>query len=433
MILGKLFLKQDIVNHFDTGKGIKASNTNKEKIDGVKIKKLITKYSTPSIFVSHRNLKKRYQKLKSALDSYYPNYDIAYSFKTNNIAGICSIFKEFGAKAEVVSGYEYFLAKKIGYQGKDIIFNGPYKKEEELTRAFKEGTLVNVDNLDELRIIKEISKSLNELIKVGIRLNSSKWSSHFGFNIESNEAFKACQEIISNKKLVLSGFQMHIGFNIDNVDDYVFETKIIGDLASKVESKLGIKISYIDIGGGFPAGLKPFTKKVWNLPDINDYVKAISLEMLKKFPKRDIKLILEPGRYLVDEGVLLTTKVISAKKAKGAQEVIVDTTLDHLATVTYSEQEVSILRKIIKSDNLSTNIYGATCRENDVLVKNKNLPEIKTGDYLIFNKIGAYNISWQNQFCYPRPAIVLIDERNKTRILRKKETFEDIIKSQKIS
>lgn len=409
-----------------------AIKTNNGEIEGIKVQKLVSEFSTPCVFVSQRVFEDRYEKLRRALDRYYPNYAIAYSFKTNNIAGVCKTFKDFGAKAEVVSGYEYFLAKKIGYKDRDIIFNGPYKKEEELLKALKEGATVNIDNADELRTVLKLTKRLKPKIKVGVRLNSKNWPSHFGFNIEDGEAFEACKEIVMNKTVILAGLQMHIGFNIEDVDEYWKEAEMISEFALLIEKNLGNKLRFFDLGGGFPAGGKPFTKESWNPPQIKDYIKTISKVVKKRYPKENVKLILEPGRYLVDEGVFLVSKVVSVRRKGKVQNVVVDTSIDHLPLATYREQEVIVLLGGMRAKKIHTTIFGATCRENDVLARNTNLPEVKAGDFIAFLSVGAYNISWQNQFCFPRPEILMIDKHKRFLNLRKREFFEDILSSQKI-
>lgn len=406
-------------------------NLTKNIIAGVSLKKMLSKRSTPIVIVLRKILEKQYNSLKSALERYYPNFDIAYSFKTNNIAGVCRVFKELGAKAEVVSGYEYFLAGKVGYKGSGTIFNGPYKKTDELRKALNDGAFVNIDNYEELENILKVSRSFKDTIRVGIRLNSMNWPSRFGFNLESGEAYQVCKKIGEEKKVKLRGLHMHIGYNIDSPDEYRKEARLMGRFAKKLESSCGQGIEYLDLGGGFPAGSKPFGKEDWKLPEIDKYVKAISQVLKREFPLKGPKLILEPGRYLVDDGVFMISRVIAKKEKNGVQEIVVDATLDQIPTVGYREQEVEVLNQNKKK--LITKIFGSTCRENDILVKDVTVSKIDSGDLIAFFKIGAYNISWQNQFCFPRPEILIIEKGTKIRCLRRRETFEDLIKLQALN
>src|SRR3989344_1120912 len=111
------------------------TNKNYEIVDDVEIQNLLEKFNSPLFIVSERIIKEKYQKLKDALRVFYPDSIISYSYKTNYLPEICKILKGCGVYAEAASGFEYWLAKKLGYQGSDIIFNGPYKKDDELLNA----------------------------------------------------------------------------------------------------------------------------------------------------------------------------------------------------------------------------------------------------------------------------------------------------------
>ena len=161
---------------------------------------LIRQYGSPLFIISEKILKQKYFELESALKD-YRHFKIAYSFKTNYIPGICKIFKESGAAAEVVSGFEYWLAKKLGYAGRDIIFNGPYKKDSELLDAICDGCILNADNYFELARLEKIVESKRLTQRIGLRVNmhysrpgSSPWN-RFGFNIENGEAVAICSKI----------------------------------------------------------------------------------------------------------------------------------------------------------------------------------------------------------------------------------------------
>ncbi len=389
----------------------------KGKIEDVSIEKLNTKYGSPLFVVSEKRLKEKYKFVENLIKKSCPNFSLAYSFKTNYLPGICQVFKDLGAMAEVVSGFEYFLAKKIGYKGREIIFNGPYKKDRELEVALKNKALINVDNFDELKRIEEIVKKLKIKSKIGIRLNSTiLGKSHFGFNIEKGKAQKAAEEVKKNESLSLVGLQMHIG---NNLPPYFYKKE--AEILSDFSQRLGQKLEYIDLGGGFPAYGSPHTDAWCScIFPLEYYFQGIGRVLKKKFPLKDIKVFFEPGRCLVDEGVILIATVINS------QPLIVNASISILRLAQWRKL---LVKPLVKGGNLvKTNIYGVSCRESDILVREARLPRLKAGNKLIFYNVGAYNIPQSSQFSFPRPGVVMIRKDKSVSLLEGKEKFKDLIR-----
>ena len=109
------------------------------RIEGYDVRTLTEQYGSPLFVVSMRELRDRYRDLDRAFRTRYPKFQIAYSYKTNYLKSVCSVLHQKGAWAEVVSGFEYGIARDLGVPGDKIIFNGPYKSRDELRRAFEEG------------------------------------------------------------------------------------------------------------------------------------------------------------------------------------------------------------------------------------------------------------------------------------------------------
>ena len=105
------------------------------RLDGFKVSELAEKYGSPLFVLSVKALRERYRDLNRAFTTRYPNFQIAYSYKTNYLKSVCSILKQEGAWSEVVSGFEYDIARNLDVSGDKIIFNGPYKTREELIKG----------------------------------------------------------------------------------------------------------------------------------------------------------------------------------------------------------------------------------------------------------------------------------------------------------
>ena len=158
-----------------------------DHIDGVKIEDLARKYGSPLFVFSEDTIRTTARRFKKAFAK-YPNTVFGWSYKTNYLRAICNVFHQEGWIAEVVSEFEYQKAIKAGIPGKDIIYNGPCKSRQSLELAIKNGSLVQIDNWDELKTIEEIitSGGCGVRVDVGIRLwldtgLTPAWSK-FGFN-----------------------------------------------------------------------------------------------------------------------------------------------------------------------------------------------------------------------------------------------------------
>ncbi len=398
-------------------------NTKSGKIEGVSIETLKNKFGSPLFVVSEKVLVSKINYLKDNIRaSYGNNFELAYSIKTNNVLGICKIIKGQNVLAEVVSEYEYELAtKKLGYAERQIIYNGPYKTESSLRSALKMGAKVNVDNFEELEAIVRLTKNWKSPVMLGLRIDPLKAAkaSRFGFNIELKKANKALKIIKTQKNLDLVGIHSHIGSNILSVDEYyAAANKICRWIKkNKIES-----LSYLDFGGGFPVGGSSYQ----STKGIKHYLLAIT-KPIKTAGLDNITLIIEPGRYIVDQSVILVTSVLSSEKTGKVNNITVDAPITSLPLALYRNQLVDLInnKQVSDSGHRLTSIYGSSCMETDVLAKNKMLNESKMGDSIIFYNAGAYNISQSSQFIFPRPGIVVI-KKSRVEPLRRREKPNDL-------
>jgi len=227
----------------------------RKNIDGVSIDYLIDKFGSPLFVISEKQLREKYRRIYNAFSSRYPNVQFGWSYKTNYLQAVCAVLHQEGAIAEVVSAFEYEKARKLGIEGKDIIFNGPHKPLYALEKAVKEGAIINIDHFDEIIDLEKIAEKLGKTIKVGIRLNMDtgikpQWS-RFGFNIETGQAIDAVKRISAGRKLILSGLHCHIGTFIIEPEAYAREVEKMVQFKYQIEEQFGYSIEFLDIGGSY--------------------------------------------------------------------------------------------------------------------------------------------------------------------------------------
>ncbi|NPA87330.1 MAG: diaminopimelate decarboxylase, partial [Epsilonproteobacteria bacterium] len=143
----------------------------KSEIDGVDVHELTEKFGSPLFVFSQRVIEEKYKEFKEEFTSRYPEVEFWWSYKTNYLDAICKVYHKLGSKAEVVSEFEYQKARRLGIEGKDIIFNGPYKPKDALKVAVKEGAKIHIDHWYEINDLEEIADELGMEIPVAIRCN----------------------------------------------------------------------------------------------------------------------------------------------------------------------------------------------------------------------------------------------------------------------
>ncbi len=401
------------------------------RIAGFEVKELAEKYGSPLFVLVVPELRQRYRDLDRAFRTRYPRFQIAYSYKTNYLKGVCAILHQEGAWAEVVSGFEYDIARDLGVPGGHIIFNGPYKTREELRRAFEEGALVNLDNYDEMQVVEEIAAEMGRKLPVGIRinmdLNDPPWYK-FGFNLESGQAFDAVKRAQTGGKLEVVGLHIHIGTYVDDVRIYSRAAQGLVDFYRYIKQELDVTLQYWDLGGGYASHNTLHTAYLpaeQTCPTFDQYAEAICSVLLRgPFPAQEAPMLfIEPGRSLVDEPFYLIAQVVAQKRLPtGQRGIVLDAGMNILSSVQwyrYQFQTAQDAGRMLED----TIVYGGLCMNIDVLQMNASIPPVRRGDLLVIPHVGAYNLSQSWQFIYLRPTVIALDEGD-IHVIRQAETRE---------
>jgi diaminopimelate decarboxylase len=404
-------------------------------IDGNAISSLISEFGSPLFIISERTIRQTYRDANRAFKTRYPKVQFAWSYKTNYINAVCHVFHQEGAWAEVVSGFEYAKAIYNGVPGHKIIFNGPDKSIDELKVAIENGSLIHIDNLDELYSLNELCSGQGNRARVAVRINMDTgiypmWD-RFGFNYENGEALDAVNKIVLNGNLDLVGLHCHIGTFILTPSAYSVAATKLSELALTIKKKHKKTIEYIDMGGGFASRntLKgSYLNGIDACPDFDQYAEAITSPLLNAgFSESELPLlILESGRALIDEAGYLLGSVISNKRlADGRRATIMDFGVNILFTSFWYNHKISPAQSFSQYFE-DTILYGPLCMNIDVVRENISFPSLKKNDQVVVHTVGAYNMTQWMQFITMRPAVVLIDMSDYPHLIRKRETINSI-------
>jgi len=375
---------------------------------------LLGRIETPLFLADTAILVDRYARLRETLERLWRPSAIAYSFKTNYAVAESRVLQEEGAWAEVVSGREYRLARRLGYAGEEIVFNGPYKRDDELRNALRDGALIHVNDRPELERLLALLPPRPWGARIGLRVGAGPagvGSSRFGFSLARGEADAAVARVASVDGLELAGFHLHLKGDTDDPSSYREAARELARFILDVTPRLGGKrLASVDLGGGFPAhGPKPRSRDRWAPRPIEEYVQAITEELAQAFAEDERPtLILEPGRYLVADAIVFVAEIVRVERDAGLQLVTCDGAVSMLPLTHYCPQVVRVFSRDLEPSPGAPEpsiVFGASCRENDVLYRGL-LPRATAGEYLVFYGAGAYNSTLSPAFIFDTPPVV---------------------------
>jgi ornithine decarboxylase len=334
-----------------------------------------------------------------------PNVEPHYAVKCNSDLVVLETLARLGCKFDCASKGEIEMVMKFGMQGKDIIFANPCKPKGHLNYAKKHGVKqMTFDNLKELQKIRDVYPDAELFLRIGVDDSGAicQLSSKFGANLS------LCPKLLSEAKLMglnVVGLSFHVGSGQQTVEAYIDALDRARSVFDMAES-LGVKLSVLDIGGGFPG-------------DDDDEVffgfeqvaLAISKKINETFP--DVRVIAEPGRYFVAACCTLVTKVYAVREQTEEDKTnyfyyINDGVYGSFNNLIYDHATLtpSFLRDTSEDQLYRSTVFGPSCDGLDTLLKNYPLPRLNTDEWIFWRNMGAYTICASASFNgFPLPKI----------------------------
>jgi len=403
--------------------------------EGLKIEGLAKKFGTPLYVYSYHTLLAHFLKLQAAFKEISPL--ICYSVKANSNLALLKALVDKGAGLDIVSGGELYRALKAGCPAERIVYASVGKTEQEIAEAVKRKILFfNVESLPELQKINRIAKKKGCLVRVAIRINpdiepkthkfitTGKLTNKFGIDL------KTAQEIFLKRRsfpyLNLCAVHIHIGSQITESQPFISALNKIVRFIRHLK-KRGIILDYLNIGGGLgiiyeketPQTALEFAQKV--------------LPLLKK---TGLKIIMEPGRFIVGNAGALITKVLYIKYTPKKKFVIVDAGMNDLIRPALYNAFHQIL-PLVKSEARNrclekVDVVGPICESADFFAKDRQLPKLKEGEFLAVLGAGAYGFSMSSNYNSRCRAEEVLVVKDRVFVIRKRESYADLIRQERI-
>lgn len=380
---------------------------------------------TPYFLIHKDKLDTNILQFKTALEKIWPHSMIAYSVKTNSLPWVLKHLKSHDIQAEVVSDEEYELSLLCGFKEDEIVFNGPIKGADTFLEAVRKGSIVNIDSKNEVALFREHIKESKSTIGVRVNIDPSLFDRHdigyaedgfrFGFSEEDNDLGFVIDTIRLNDKTNRIGLHFHCNSVSRSLDVY----RKIAEYAKYIIGKYDIDPSFIDIGGGFFGG-------VAGKPSATDYIRTIH-EVLKEVVDVDnTLLIVEPGSAIIGSAVDFHTSVVDIKDTSKSRVVTTDGSRINIDPLWAKDRYTHTFKRISDDKSVIRKqiICGYTCMDHDRLMTLLDEKALSIGDQLIYEKVGAYSMTFGGPFIRYFPEVYVARE-NEAECVRRRLTVKD--------
>ena len=402
------------------------------KSEGVPLSLIAREVGTPSYVYSSAAIREQYARLREALGKL--DARLHYSVKANSSIAILALLRELGAGLDIVSGGELFRALQAGYPGRDIVFSGVGKTEREMEEALRAQVLLfNVESEQELHVLDAVAKRLGVTAAVALRVNpevlvdtphpyTRTGEKGMKFGIPFDEALSAAKVAATLASIRLLGLDMHVGSQISQFAPYEVGLQRLLHLRRELERDTRMRLEYLDIGGGLAV-----TYDAERSVDVRHFGEVINALV----GGSGLKIILEPGRFLVGNGGVLLTRVLYRKRSGGKEFIITDAGMNDLLRPSHYNAFHRI--ESVKPTGRTTvaDVVGPICESGDFLALDRQIDDAAPGDLLAVQSTGAYGFVMSSNYnSRPRAAEVLVDG-DRFAVITQRESYEDLIRNEK--
>lgn len=402
-------------------------------IEAIPYRKIVEELGTPVLVYSKARLLDNVKHFMESLRKIPVETSVHFALKACYLPGVVEIIRDQGLNVEVMSEFEYALSLRLGFRADQVIVNAPAKSEGFLERAVADGVrLINAESESELVTLNAIGERLGKKVQVGIRITPrfketfsdlfSSSGSRFGFDVP-REARRAVEFALRLPRLEFVSVHCHHYTRRYSPGFHLACARSVLKFVKDVEEDLGLRIPLLDLGGGF--GSRNMMEARGST--ILDFLKGLADLVKKAGDGRE--LLLEPGRYLVNDAAVCLARVLAQKRKGGREWVLIDAGSGILPPRPNAEYYVVNAergernRRDAPLGRLSF-VGDALCIPTGAMPRPFRLGKIEVGDPLIILNSGAYTFSLATNFGELIPSAVLVDGRN-WRCLYKKRSIEE--------
>ncbi len=446
-------------------------HSNHLHINGVDAVELAKQYDTPLFVISAPRIRQNIARLLEA-KKHHPKLKLCYASKANNTLGVLRVVREAGIDIEVNSGGELFRALRAGFKPEQIEMNGISKTEQEIAEAIEAGIYsINLDSPFELELVEQVAARLNQRANVTVRLVAGVGTrSHAGlqtalytskFGISPSHAREVMLRALRNPDHInLVGIHIHVGSQTPDPEPYAEAFTTMWEHLLWLHKETGHELQHINIGGGIPVNylrdrahaeeISADERNMLGAILTSDEAIGAAVQAVRKAARiagaghllKNLEIVMEPGRAVIGDAVTILTTVrnIKSRPETGENWVLTDAGYNlMLSMVMYHwyYHAVNASRASEPSD-ARYRMAGPLCDGGDVyfdLHGDGHLPDCRllpgnaqVGEIIAMLNTGAYTMSQMTAYNgRPFPAAILVDDGGKFEVIRKRDSYEDLL------
>jgi len=405
-------------------------------------------HGTPTYVYSAKTIEDNYRRLAASLAGL--DLQICYAMKANSNLAVLRLFANLGAAFDLVSGGELKRVVAAGGSTACSVFAGVGKTEAEIRLALETGVYgFHVESEPELARINHVAGQLGRKAPIAIRVNpdvdakthakitTGKSDNKFGIPLKAAAA--AYEAAAAYPHLEIKGVQMHIGSQLTSAEPFVEAVQKVIPFVEQLKRTYGI--TYFSVGGGIgivyqdalasgdaawwsaqPEGERPLTPETYG---------AALAPLLKPL---GLKILLEPGRFLVGNAGVLLSRVEYLKRGSNKNFLVIDAAMNDLVRPAMYEayhELVPLLRDSARPA-LKADIVGPICESGDCFAKDRTMQTVGEGEFVAFMSAGAYGYTMASRYNTRGMAAEVLVSGRRFELVNARENFDAMLAGEKI-
>jgi diaminopimelate decarboxylase len=420
---------------------------NKLFCESVSVDALAKKFGTPLYIYSQQTLTDHFQKLDDALAPL--DHLVCFAMKANSNLSVMRTLANLGGGFDVVSAGELQRVIAAGGDPGKCVFAGVAKTEAEIEFALRRGIhSFNCESEPEIQRINQVAARLKKVAPIAVRVNpnveahthakitTGTYENKFGIAFEAIEGVYARASKL--KHIRLRGLQMHIGSQLTQVKPYELAVGKVLPLVKKLAAKYALE--FFSPGGGlgiiYDPALASGAAAWWRTPAAKGLLTPASYaaKLLPLLQPLGLKILVEPGRFIVGNAGILVTRVEYVKRTGRKNFVIVDAAMNDLIRPAFYDSYHEIVPVVkMNGAKVSSDVVGGICESADYFCKDRPLAKVGAGDRLALLSAGAYcSVMASNYNTRPLATELLVHGR-KVAVARQRQKVEDIWKGEAVA
>lgn len=400
-------------------------------VDPALLEAIAKRVGTPAYVYSANLIRAQFHALDDALNGI--SHRICYSVKANGNLAVLRVLQQAGAGADIVSLGELRRARMAGFAPDTIVFSGVGKTAAEIEEAIAAGIgFLNIESPSELDVVSAVARRFGGPVGVGIRVNpdvvtethpyTKTGEKTAKFGIPYDDVMNVARRIAEDEHLELRGLAMHLGSQLTDVEPYRRGTVKLLELVAAIRASGIGTLEALDVGGGL--GVRYHDEQA-------PTPKAFADAVVPAIRAAGLRLLCEPGRFLVANAGVLVTRVLYRKHAGGKEFVIVDAGMTDFVRPSHynAHHDVVPLHDGGRAER-TVNVVGPICESGDFLALGRRLPVVEPGELLAVLGTGAYGFVMSSTYNQrPRPPEVVV-EGDRYFVARPRESLDDLVRGE---